>query len=443
MRNFGWQQIMRNAVPSHEKGAIAIIVALSLIALVGAMGIAIDSGRLFVTKTELQNAADACALAAAREMTPTPLDLAAFTRAENAGITVGQQNKRDFQHEAADLVADQSVTFSDTLNGIYTIKGSAPSNSKYARCTIERAGIQPWFMRIVGSGSQSVGATAVATLSPSQSNCAIPMGLCGCTAPGSPNFGLVPGTWYQTIYDPGASTPSTMGSCVGGNPTGNFNWIDFTPPSGGASELSTIIGGTGECNLPPVGPSTCPSSSPPPGCVGATGAIASLAQSYNSRFGVYQGGSVSTTDLTSRTPDYTGYSYEPSSWTPGSNAYNGSSSTSGQQNFQSKRSSYANYQGNLPGYKEATSAQHQQYGADRRVVVVPIVDCPAYSSGQTVPVLGYACVLLLNPFSSQPSNSTVRIEYLGSASATGSPCASSGVVGSSTSIGPLVPALVQ
>jgi Flp pilus assembly protein TadG len=433
----------------YQRGAIAIIVGLALIALVGAVGLALDSGRLFVTKTELQNAADACALAASRELTTTPVDLAGFTRAENAGITVGQKNKRDFQESDVEVLADQSITFSETLDGTYSTKGSASVNSKYVRCTVQRTGIVPWFMQVVGSSAQSVGASAVATLTPSQSNCAIPMGLCGCPSSSAPNFGLVTGTWYQTIFDPGGSTPSSLGSCTPGSPTGNFNWIDFTPPNGGASELATIMSGPGQCNLPPVGPSTCPSgSTQPPGCVGATGAIASLAAAYNSRFGVYQGGSgVTTTDLTTQPPDYTGFAYYPGTgtdeWATAApqNAYNGSSGST--PNFKSARSSYRKFQGTIPGYSEASSAQLQTYGGDRRLVVVPIVDCPAYTSGQTVPILGYACVLLLNPFSSQPSNNTVRVEYLGSASVVGNPCATSGAPGSSTSIGPLVPALVQ
>jgi hypothetical protein len=436
-----------------QKGAVAIVVALSLIALVGAVGIAIDTGRLFVTKSELQNAADACALSAARELTTTPLSLADFTRAENAGITVGQKHKRDFQHDDATLTVDQSVTFSDTLDGIYAVKGSAPSNSKYVRCTIERTGIVPWFMQLLQAGSHTVAATAVATLAPSQSNCAIPMGLCGCVAAGAPNFGLTQGQWYQTVYDQGGSTPSTMGSCPGGNPTGNFNWIDFNPSSvtagcsgGGAAELACIIGGSGECNLPPVGPSTCPSgSNPPAGCVGATGAQSSLSNKYNTRFGIYQGGApggtVSPSELTANTPDYTGKSYQTSNWSAGSNAYSGTSP--GEVNFQSARSTYTKNTDNFKGgsSREASSAQHQQYGADRRVAVVPIVNCPLYTPGQTVPILGYACVLLLNPIIN--NGDVVRIEYLGAPSVAGNPCATSGAVGSSASSGPLVPALVQ
>jgi hypothetical protein len=40
-------------------------------------------------------------------------------------------------------------------------------------------------------------------------------------------------------------------------------------------------------------------------------------------------------------------------------------------------------------------------------------------------------------------NDTLYMEYEGLSSDTGSPCASSGVVGSTTSIGPMVPALTQ
>ena len=50
--------------PSRQRGAVAIIVGLMAAVLVGFIGLAIDGGHLYLTKTELQNAADACALAA-------------------------------------------------------------------------------------------------------------------------------------------------------------------------------------------------------------------------------------------------------------------------------------------------------------------------------------------------------------------------------------------
>ena len=47
----------------QERGVVAIIVALSLVVLVGFAGLALDLGKLYVAKSELQNSADACALA--------------------------------------------------------------------------------------------------------------------------------------------------------------------------------------------------------------------------------------------------------------------------------------------------------------------------------------------------------------------------------------------
>jgi Flp pilus assembly protein TadG len=57
---------------TRQQGAVAIVVALSMVVLVGFLGLAIDGGRLYLTKTELQNGADACALAASYELTVEP-----------------------------------------------------------------------------------------------------------------------------------------------------------------------------------------------------------------------------------------------------------------------------------------------------------------------------------------------------------------------------------
>jgi Flp pilus assembly protein TadG len=52
----------------RQRGAVAVVVGLTIFVLVGMIGLALDLGQMFVNKTELQNAADACALAAAREL---------------------------------------------------------------------------------------------------------------------------------------------------------------------------------------------------------------------------------------------------------------------------------------------------------------------------------------------------------------------------------------
>jgi hypothetical protein len=82
--------------------------------------------------------------------------------------------------------------------------------------------------------------------------------------------------------------------------------------------------------------------------------------------------------------------------------------------------------------KIATSAQHQAYGADRRIVTVPIVN----SSRR---LIDFACMLMLQPMTI-PVND-VQLEFLGNAGAVGSPCTTSGLAGGSA--GPLVPVLVR
>lgn len=60
----------RSAIVRHRGGAIAVIAALALVVVLAFLALAIDLGVLSFTKNQLQNAADASALAAAGELVP-------------------------------------------------------------------------------------------------------------------------------------------------------------------------------------------------------------------------------------------------------------------------------------------------------------------------------------------------------------------------------------
>lgn len=415
------KQHMTNA--RSQRGAVAIIVGICIVVLVGMIGLVVDMGHLFVFKTELQNAADSCALAAAKELDGGS---DALTRAQSAGITVGQQNKADLQG-AAVSISPANIKFSATLspnsNYLTLAAGANPATAKYAMCTLNRTGIPMWFMQVMGLGNQTVAAVAVATLSPSQTTCAIPIGV--CKQGSGANFGLVTGKWYSGKFSAGS----------GG--TGSYDWIDFTPPGGGASELKDLLAGAGQCNLPPVGTP-----------VGEQGQVTGLTDAWNSRFGVYKNGG--PYNATTAAPDFTGLAYTTATWphadpaTP-QNAYSGTPDSGSTLNYLAGQTARSPYQSTdpsaigLPPFRVSTVATHTQYGANRRIAVAPIVDCAALSSPtQTVPVLGYACVLMLNPISG-PTN--VILEARGLASSPSSPCASFGLPGGT--VGPLVPVLVQ
>ena len=399
---------------------MSLIVALSLAVVLGFIGLAIDGGHLYLTRTELQNAADACALAASRELTGAGSITAEQRRgAETLGRDIARRNRQAFQ-SAAVQDAQVAVRFGTTLDvgSVWADADSAPADARHVRCTLERSGITPWFMQVMGFGAQTVRAAATASLVPAQRHCAIPMAVCAPTASG-PDFGLVPGQWISGRFS------------AGGGVTGSFNWIDYTPPAGGANELRALLRGRGQCSL---------DASVQVGQPGNLGQAA--ARAWNTRFGLYQTGQDGPEVAA---PDFTGHAYTPVNWPAQSGALG---------DFLSRRRSHDPYgstvaDGNARtglklsnAYNPVSSAQaHRDWGADRRLVVAPVVDCGDWVGSQTAAVQGWACLLMLHPIGGPGDD--VRLEIIGPAGAVGSPCGSQGVPGEAGGIGARVPALVQ
>ena len=447
-------QLMRRAtLHKSQQGAVAVIFAIVITAMIGMAGLALDLGQLYVAKTELQNAADACALSAALSLSGS--DGKQLQISQAAGLTTALRHRVLFQSRTVATQSDGSIEFAASLGGPwYHSSDLAVSNAttltmRYARCTLVQNNIPTWLIQTlnvlpgVNIGMQSMSASAVARLQPSQTTCAMPVAVCRATLGAK-------GSWLE-----GAVNSS-------GALTGSFMWADLSPPQGGAAELAANLTGTGQCQLPSAG-------SP----VGQAGNVTSLANEYNSRFGIYQGNVRST----EAQPDRTGFAYTDNlfggNWDKSiGNAY---------ADFVSKRTTNTPYQGgnsDVRGSVLSTSNLAAQ-GGDRRVMIAPVVDCAAYQSSQTAPVQQWACVLLLHPIVNNASGNSqlvaggsstsggngkgngngknngngnsggtssvplMYLEYLGNASEASSPCASVGLPGGSGSNGPLVPALVR
>lgn len=415
----------------RQRGAVAVLVGLLFVfVLIGVAGIVLDLGRLFVSKTELQNAADACALAAARELNVPSRTLAVLTRAENAGITVGNRHRSDFQNVPVLFESDQDVTFSETLTGAYVTKGAASPNVRYARCTRRIAGYFQWFPQLLWLGGTTtvqspVGATAVATLQGGATACAIPLAMCSqaapspCTVPGGTldRFGLCIGQWYSGAL--GAHNAIT----------GNFNWVDFTPHGGGVGEIEDALAGPGVCD---VDTSRAVEHAEP-------GNMTALREGWNSRFGLYRPGG-GHLDADSAIPDFTGHAYGPTNWPQSQLAY---------PDYLTKQTSYAPYPGDgvtgldtrNPRFNPISRAEHA-LGGDRRVVSMPIVNCATWGSGHAATVSGWACALMVQTWPESPTG-VLKLEYLGEVGVAGVPCATYGQSGGPGGFGPRVPTLVQ
>ncbi|WP_346284581.1 pilus assembly protein TadG-related protein [Zoogloea sp.] len=400
----------------RQRGAVSIVFILSVVMLLGFVGLAMDIARLYVSKTELQSAADSCALAASAALTGANANQ--LTVAESYGITAGVRNRVGMQAVAVTIQADRDVTFSDALNGTYLTKGAAAGvalNMRYARCAVSEANIRTLLLQVIDAlpGADltptTIRASAVATLEPSISNCALPLAVCKKAGSAAPNFGYVRGEWLTGRFDP----PS--------NVTGKFKWVEF-PGYSTTPALETLIGQGGQCNL--SGSNTL---------TPRTGAINSLVDVWNWRFGVKK---ASGAPAGAFPPDLTGFAYTATNWPTQASAFN---------DFSIKRAANTPWNG-LPSlggsWSASTSAVHAG-GGDRRLVVGPVVDCSSWVSGGTSPqaILGWACYLMLNPVSNP--NDNMGLEYRGPASDIASGCVTSGAPGGPGAGGPKVPALVQ
>jgi len=381
------------------KGSIPILTLILMPVMLVSVGLALDVGKLFVVRSELQNAADACALAAAYEL--DGLTAISFTHAESAGIELANQNSVLFQKNQ---VAAPTVAFSSAIDGSYVAAAAAnPASDVYARCSVSETDIPNWFLQLLpGFANQTISAQAVASNVPGQSTCALPIGICeaGLT-------GKSPGDWVGGVQ----SAQNGAG--------GYFQWIDFNAPAGGANELKALLSGANSCAVSATTPN-----------VGQFGLASGADPHYNTRFGIYAGGTPSTA-----APDVSGFAYHLSNWPSKFNAY--------ADYVTSKVPSHAAYQNPLSGINLAgnpsvlNSSDLASRGQSRRVANAPVIDCA------TQEIKKWACVFLLHPMNTQGNPGfEMFIEYLGDSSTAG-PCKTFDFAGGPANNGPRVSALVQ
>jgi Flp pilus assembly protein TadG len=415
---------MTNA--NRENGAIIVTVAMTLLFLLGFMAIAMDFGHLFVVKTELQSAADSCALAAVQELDGGS---DALTRATNAGRTVGNLNRVNFQGASVGFV-DTDITFSSSLTGTYS-RTEPVATARYAKCIPIKDNMQPWLLQAMGAFSgeasykakQSVVAVAVATRASAQSVCnAIPVQIKPKVGGAAPNFGFTPGEWIPALYNENANNSAPT--------NGMFGWANLDGSTNAAETKAEILG-NGPCNLRVGNP------------IGTPGSKVAASTEWNTRFGLYVNGA-GNPKITDAAPDLTGYAYRAKNWPSQNNAvgdflakradfrsYGNLTDTVSSGNTITGLSINNNYKDNLMGTHAAGPRALATFGKDRRLVIAPFV------SGTTI--TDWACLLILHPIDGP--NVTVFIEYVGNAGSITSPCANAGLAGGTS--GPLVPALVQ
>ena len=99
-----------------QRGAVAITFAFSLLVLFGFMALVFDLGRTYVVRTELQNAADAAALAGAKDLNQK---LTGVTQAIATVKAIGLQNNTKFSFKGTTgiVITDAMISVSNCPDG--------------------------------------------------------------------------------------------------------------------------------------------------------------------------------------------------------------------------------------------------------------------------------------------------------------------------------------
>jgi Flp pilus assembly protein TadG len=145
-----------------ERGAVMALSTIAMLSLLLATGLAVDISHFYSVKAEMQNAADAAAVAAASRLNSTAGGIR-FAVAEATKVL----NKYDFNNNNV-VVTGADVTFSINLNGTYVNQATAESNAtaiRFVKVTIPPKPFSITFASLVINKTQNMGATATAGMS--------------------------------------------------------------------------------------------------------------------------------------------------------------------------------------------------------------------------------------------------------------------------------------
>lgn len=112
-----------------ERGSVLAVSAFGMLTFLLAVGLCVDFSHFYVVHAELQNAADASALAAASALNSSP---AGVTEAGNRAVQV--MNNFEFNNEGVEIERDD-VTYAVNLDGPYMTEAEAksPANAELIR----------------------------------------------------------------------------------------------------------------------------------------------------------------------------------------------------------------------------------------------------------------------------------------------------------------------
>ena len=246
MNERGWT---RRASPAKQRGAIAVLVALMLVVLMGFTSLAVDLAFGLVVRNELQNAADAAALAGAGWLyrDGAAPNWVAATDAASAAIALNQSSHVNLGDGDVQPGYWNVASGSSALQALPAVAGAGDAAA--VQVTISRAAgqnggaVPTFFANLLGIGSMPVTATAIAAVTaPNRvgTGGVFPLAMSGC---------LYRAYWDATVTppapktDPGTGLPyvfriggaDTYSTCVPGA------WSTFESDTNSPASLGALV----------------------------------------------------------------------------------------------------------------------------------------------------------------------------------------------------------
>jgi len=241
----------------RQRGAVALIVAICLVLLVGMLGLVLDLGHLYVTRTELQNAADSSSLSGARELNGRVTGINnAITRA----IEAAGKNKFNLNSTVVNVNASNMWVGSCPADGcmvpISSVTTDALAGDKtFLKVDTGLRTINTWFIQVlpgVASTAQTFGMAVAGKYAVDITPIAI------CEQPD-------PGTVHELGFERGVAYNIQYANPLG---PGTLFWIDP------------------ESNVPGVCPVISTNATLPYVCTGKTGFTPIIGDTVNTNTGV-------------------------------------------------------------------------------------------------------------------------------------------------------------
>ena len=224
-----------------QRGFSLLVIAAGGTVMIGMLGLALDMGRMFIVKNELQTFVDASAVAACRQLDGTQSGIQNAHNTATAGPHGSTQpNGWNFDSNAISNVTDTYATsFNGTYDSYATASSGATNNYRFVK-VVANATLPLYFMAIIPGLPTSqllqAGATGGQNPQSTMSNGRLlPVAPDAHNPADTQNFGFTPGQEYTLKWGNGNVT-----TCAGD--------AGFVPPGSPPSEHGFVDIGEGNSN---------------------------------------------------------------------------------------------------------------------------------------------------------------------------------------------------